>query len=210
MIKVYVVGGSDYYASPIKGAVLTDNIKKAQIVLFTGGEDVTPSIYNEKDCGVSFTNFNRDVQEKTIFSHIEQNQLVLGICRGAQFLCAMNGGKLVQDVTNHSLYQTHLITLDNDSTMEVTSTHHQMMYPYNLSSTDYTLVGKCNPGRSSYYIGSGIDSNIIVEKGEPEIVLFHKKNNPICLAIQGHPEMLSKKSEFVKWFNIMIKNLLNK
>ncbi len=70
MIKVYVVGGSDYYASPIKGAVLTDNIKKAQIVLFTGGEDVTPSIYNEKDCGISFTNFNRDVREKTIFSHM--------------------------------------------------------------------------------------------------------------------------------------------
>lgn len=209
MIKVFVVGGANYYASPIKGAVLTNNIEKAQIVLFTGGEDVTPSFYGEKDLGVSYTNINRDTIEKSIFSRIKKNQLVLGICRGAQFLCAINGGKLVQDITNHATGGTHSITLEDGTSMEVTSTHHQMMYPYNLPTKDYTLLGKCIPGRSTHYIGSGIDKETILKNGEPEIVLFHTSNNLICLAVQGHPEMLEKNSDFVKWLNSTIKELLN-
>ena len=209
MIKVFVVGGGIYYASPIKDVKLVNNLNDAQVVLFTGGEDISPELYNEKNEGYSYVSRRRDNLEREIFESIKPNQLVLGICRGSQFLCAMNGGKIVQDVTNHALEGTHQIVLDNSEGMEVTSTHHQMMYPFNLSKSCYTLLGSSIPTRSNHYYGGGINVENILKYGEPEIVLFHKKDCPKCLAIQGHPEMMLKTSKFVNWENNKLKELLN-
>ena len=106
-----------------------------------------------------------------------------------QFLCVMNGGKLVQNCKNHALWGTHGIT-DGVVTYEITSTHHQMQYPYNLSSSSYDLLYKSEPRLSSIYAGDLIKLEKILECGEPEVVLYHKKTLPTCLAIQGHPEMI--------------------
>ena len=106
-----------------------------------------------------------------------------------QFLCVMNGGKLVQNCKNHALWGTHGIT-DGVVTYEITSTHHQMQYPYNLSSSSYDLLYKSEPRLSSIYAGDLIKLEKILECGEPEVVLYHKKTLPMCLAIQGHPEMI--------------------
>ena len=48
-IKIYVVGNSTHYASWIDNHKLVDNIEDADIVLFTGGEDVDPKYYNEEN-----------------------------------------------------------------------------------------------------------------------------------------------------------------
>ena len=40
---------------------------------------------------------------------VSPNQLCVGVCRGSQFLCVMNGGLLVQDVGYHGVFGTHAI-----------------------------------------------------------------------------------------------------
>lgn len=206
--KVYVVGPQQHYASFITNCTLVDNIKEADIVIFTGGEDVDPSLYNETPYSNTYSNLERDLKEMKEFKKCTPKQLVVGICRGSQFLCVMNGGKLVQDVTNHSIYGTHLIT-NKTFSYSITSTHHQMQYPYNLPKEDYDVLFVSYQNTSSWYYGGGIDTKKIIMYGEPEIVVYHKKDLPTCLAIQGHPEMMRKEAPVVKLINTIIKNLSN-
>lgn len=106
-----------------------------------------------------------------------------------QFCCMVNGGLLVQDVHNHGLWGTHEITNGNEK-YQITSTHHQMQYPYNLNKKDYDVLFWADGLSEGYYEGDKINPELIIKNGEPEIVLYHKENKPKCLAIQGHPEMM--------------------
>lgn len=205
MKKIYVVGGANYYASKIIDSELVDKLEDADIVMFTGGEDVDPSLYGCKKHRSTYSNINRDMYEKEIFSQVSENQLVIGCCRGSQFLAVMNGGLLVQDCDNHAIGYTHRIS-DGNKVFDITSTHHQMQYPYNLDPKDYTILYKSYDNRCSYYAGDKINIDYLISCGEPEIVLYHKDGLPVCLAIQGHPEMMDIESPA----NIEINNIINK
>lgn len=208
MKKVYVVGEAKHYANFITGVKLVDDIEIADIVLFTGGEDVDPSLYGCEKHPTTFSNINRDLTEKEIFQKVRPDQLCLGVCRGSQFLCVMNGGKLIQNVCNHGIYGTHGIVNRDGIIYEITSTHHQMQYPFDLSYEDYDILYTSYDSRSYTYEGDGIDLHKIYMQGEPEIVLYHKENTPKCLAIQGHPEYMRKDAPVVKMLNTLINNLL--
>lgn len=208
MKKVYVVGEAKHYASFITNIKLVDDITKADIVIFTGGEDVDPSLYGEEKHYTTYSNLERDLYEKGEFERIKPNQLVIGICRGSQFLCVMNGGKLIQNVHGHALYHTHSIIGSDNIEYEITSTHHQMQYPYEMPYNDYDILYWSTYKQSDVYEGSGIDEDVMYEEVEPEIVLYHKENTPKCLAIQGHPEYMRKDAPIVKMLNTLINNLL--
>ena len=121
----------------------------------------------------------------------------------------MNGGKLVQNCENHALWGTHSIT-NGEIKVEITSTHHQMQYPYNLNSSDYDVLFKSSELRSySGYEGGNIDPDTIKENGEPEIVLYHKEGLPKCLAIQGHPEIMRPEAPVIEIINTLINETLN-
>jgi len=81
-MNLYVVGPAKHYANFISNVVLVDDIKKAQIVLFTGGEDVHPKIYGKLAVAEVYTNIARDFEEQAIFKSIRPDQLAVGICRG--------------------------------------------------------------------------------------------------------------------------------
>lgn len=206
-MKIYVVGGADNYVNFIENVQLTNKLEDAQLVVFTGGEDVTPSLYGCKKHRTTYSNLKRDQDEQTIFSKIDpKKQVCLGICRGSQFLCVMNGGKLVQNVCNHATGFTHGIS-DGKRIYQITSTHHQMQYPFNLEQEDYDLLFTSYGTESNFYEGDGIDPYILPDR-EPEIVLYHKENLPKCLAVQGHPEMIPD-SPVAKMINNLVKDLVN-
>lgn len=188
-MKVFVVGSATGYANFLEGRTLVDSVEEADVVLFTGGEDVDPSLYGCRKSDRTYSNIDRDLKEAEVFKTIKPNQLALGICRGSQFLCVMNGGLLVQHCTNHAIGVTHAICNDK-MTYEITSTHHQMQYPYNLDDKEYEVLYRSFGVCSDMYVGDKIDAKHIVNNGEPEIVLYHKDGLPRCLAVQGHPEMI--------------------
>jgi hypothetical protein len=94
--------------------------------------------------------------------------------------------------------------------MKVTSTHHQMMYPFNLPKEDYRLIGVSEKRRSRHYltankhIVSDLDKFIPYE---PEIVYYYKTKS---LAIQPHPELMEKDSDFVVFLNDLIEDIVAK
>lgn len=118
----------------------------------------------------------------------------------------MNGGKLIQDCSGHAIGYTHsIVGLDNFYIYEITSTHHQMQYPFCIPDNQWDCLYLSQEFRSRYYSGDGIIGRIPYE---PEIVLYHRDNKPKCLAIQGHPEYMQKDSPIVIRLNEIINKLL--
>lgn len=203
-MKIFVIGKAVHYASFIKGAKIVTDVEKADIVLFTGGEDVDPSFYGERKHHTTYSNIERDLEEKFSYETILQEfpgKLFIGICRGSQFLTVMNGGKLIQDISNHAIGDTHEIDTTKGKRYSITSTHHQMHYPFNLPKEEYKILAWSSPSRSNHYEGFGIDTKKIVV--EPEIVHYHKTN---CLCIQGHPEYMPNNNPIIKYLNKLIKH----
>lgn len=80
--RIYVVGKQTEYANFITNFVLVNDIKNADIIIFTGGEDVSPSLYGCRKHPTTYSNINRDTAEQQEFEKIRADQLVIGICRG--------------------------------------------------------------------------------------------------------------------------------
>lgn len=202
---MFVVGHAKSYSKWIENHELTDNLAEANIVLFTGGEDVDPSLYGCEKHPTTGSNLKRDLEEKAVFEKVRPDQLCVGICRGSQFLCVMNGGLLIQNVSKHAMFGTHQIINANKDyeRYDITSTHHQMQYPFNLRrGTDYTVL-YYSSRRSEFYEGDKVDYPLC----EPEIVLYHVKGKPKCLAIQGHPEIMRKEAPIIEVLNKMLNTL---
>lgn len=186
-MNVYVVGYGKNYPCWIKDYQLVDRLEDADIVYFTGGEDVAPVMYGCLEHPTTYSNINRDREEKAIFDKIRQDQIAIGTCRGNQFLTVMNGGILVQNCRHHALWGTHEITNGKDK-YQITSTHHQMSYPFYMDKNHYDILYWAE-NLSDIYEGDKIDPSLIDK--EPEITYFHVPGKPKCLGIQGHPEMMT-------------------
>jgi GMP synthase-like glutamine amidotransferase len=158
--------------------------KDIDLVLFTGGEDVDPQYYGEKIGKYTHINRSRDSKEVDTFYKFKNNSFLLGICRGSQLLTTLSGGKLIQHVEGHC--KDHSMVVRGNMRYNITSSHHQMLYPFDLNEKDYELVAYSEYFQSNTYL-NGDNEEIELPKNflEPEIV-YYKNSNALC--IQGHPE----------------------
>jgi GMP synthase-like glutamine amidotransferase len=162
------------------------NKAKIDLVVFTGGADVSPRYYGDEQGKFTTVNEKRDAIEENYYAYF-RGIPKLGICRGSQFLTVMNGGKLIQHVTGHT--QSHTIHLkvnewEDPNDHIITSTHHQMLYPFDCRR--YELLAWSKEFRSNTYLnGQNKEFKLPSQFLEPEIVYYPDSNS---LAIQGHPE----------------------
>lgn len=156
------------------------------LILFTGGDDINPNLYMEKIGSNTYCDSKRDAVEVDIFKKFKGRKM-LGICRGAQFLTVMAKGKLIQDVTGHQ--REHVICTSNGGEVNMTSSHHQMMYPFNINKNNYELIAYSKYFQSESYLnGDNKETELKDEFLEPEIISYPQIN---ALCIQGHPEWAS-------------------
>lgn len=181
MKKVLIVNGSQAYRNLFTsfGHSITNNIDDAELVVFTGGADIDPFLYDDKKHHRTGSDIHRDSDEMVIFARIKTGIPMVGICRGAQFLNVMSGGRMYQHVSNHTRDHS-IVDLETGETVEVSSTHHQMMMP----STDGLLVASSTLGGSrEWFDGQVARKDISQEDIE---VVYYKNTN--CLCFQPHPE----------------------
>lgn len=204
-MKIYVVGGDLGYANWLDGDI-TEVLAEADLVLFTGGEDVSPRLYNEPEGSHTYCNPQRDRRELLIFeSALRLSKPMLGICRGAQLLCVLSGGRLVQDQENR--YAMHDIYTSDGRVIPISSTHHQAQYPYDMEEQDYQVLA-WTEGLSRRHLDGNDQPISTVPFKEVEIAYYPKTR---CLAIQGHPEYL-RRTEFPETFeylDMLMDKLLN-
>lgn len=107
---------------------------RAKLVIFSGGEDISPAIYGEKN-RYSSIQPNRDAIEMAVLKHaLPLGKKILGVCRGHQLVNAGLGGKLVQDIqfelgmshnSNHELEYLNKESVVATYFERVNSMHHQ-------------------------------------------------------------------------------------
>ena len=169
-------------------------------LIIWGGGDISPTLYKHGVSPRTHTGAepsNRDVVEWALAERaVAMGIPIIGICRGAQMMCAMSGGSLIQDVDGHT--RDHdLKVIQTGEVMTTSSLHHQMMFPWNI---EHKMIATAYPMRSNHYLtrplGASEDLDLTDIPCEPEIVWFPQTK---ALAIQGHPEFCGIGSTFVQY-----------
>ena len=165
--------------------------EKLDLILFVGGEDVDPRTYGELPGKYTSVNLKRDDYEKRYLFYKDhcRNVPKLGICRGSQLLTVLSGGKLIQHVNNHGIGGTHPIVFRGafkGMSAEITSTHHQMMYPYDLNENDYEIIATTDKYLSTTYLNGNNTETVLHKKFEECEIVYYPDTLSLC--IQGHPE----------------------
>lgn len=184
-------------------------------VVFGGGTDINSKIYDEKPGNNNqYPDERRDKLELLIYDWAYRHGIpMIGVCRGAQLLTALNGGKLIQHVTGHAGGNHECITNDGEVIL-MNSCHHQMMFPW-TSRKEFKILAKTNTKLSMQYLGSGLNDffnerNIPIEFirtefVEPEVVWWPESK---AFCVQGHPEWMDTSSTMVQWINESLENLV--
>lgn len=163
-----------------------------------GGTDIHPSLYKAKAHkwnGAPSEPSARDLWEWQAMKYcLAHNIPMIGVCRGAQMLCAFAGGKLIQDVSGHG--SSHSMTTSTGEMMTTTSSHHQML---DLHGTNHELLAWTTTRKSRHYYGETNETPKHIDMltfQEPEVVYFPDIS---ALAIQGHPEWADESDRFVEY-----------
>ena len=202
--RIFVVGYGKGYANWMEGSII-DDMKKADLIVLTGGEDINPAIYKEQAHYTTSFNTERDSYEIMMYNKArDMNKKIIGICRGAQLVCALAGGKLIQDQGNP--FHLHKMHTYDGNELKITSLHHQAQYPWILPVDEFKILAWTNNICKFHLNGNNEEMNLPDGK-ECEIVLYPKID---CLGIQGHPEMMlwNQKEKFQKTIS-WLRNLLN-
>jgi gamma-glutamyl-gamma-aminobutyrate hydrolase PuuD len=205
--RVYVVGGGYEYIKLMfeLGYSGAKGLWDADLVLFTGGEDVDPQLYGEAALQTTYYNRPRDDRESKIYEDaLELGLGMIGICRGGQFLNVKNKGKMWQHVNGHATGRSHLLYRVDEKGMLIkpgilaTSTHHQMMRP-----ADEAVVLAVACEATNLVSHRETHEKTEAEASDIEVVYYPDTN---CLCFQPHPEMKSATEGLVKYFDECVEN----
>lgn len=175
--------------------------KDYKLVLFTGGEDVSPELYGERSYGMCGSNIRRDGFEMRILRMAIRHDIKMtGICRGSQFLNVMAGGRMMHHIDNHAGKDHLMETSKEDEIIIVNSLHHQMIVP----AEDGHIVGWSKDKLSNEYFGN-YDVLEDYNSQEVEAIILPKLN---ACGVQYHPEMMDEDSDGYKWYWHMVKDFL--
>lgn len=169
-----------------------EDLDLADLICFTGGADVTPSLYHSRRHPETMSSMVRDLKDKRIFDEAAHRAIpMVGICRGGQFLNVMNGGTLFQHVDGHATGHTHQMEdVRTGKRITVTSTHHQMMIP----GPGGVVIGTARQSTCREWMHP-LGEQVLRHEGyyEDVEVVWYPDQNILCY--QPHPEYPSGDAE---------------
>lgn len=172
---------------------IAEKVRACDGLLLPGGDDIDPSRYGavrHEKCGKS-SSLRDEAEWKLLDAFLPTGKPVLGICRGCQFLNVYLGGTLHQHIDGHSDFKTrargcHEAHIAPGSRLSalfppevwVNSLHHQAVDT----------------------LGNGL--TVSARAGDGTVEAIELTGHPFCLAVQWHPEHLSRsRSDQQKLFN---------
>lgn len=194
--RVLVLDGA-FYGSIVSmfaafGFERAADVISADLVCFTGGVDVDPRLYGQKALPVTQSpNKTRDDYETKIYHDcVKMGIPMVGICRGAQFLHVMNGGKLWQHVSGHTGADHIIYDIDDDVNVLSTSIHHQMLQKNEglevVAITPHVVSRVFMDDKTTIKLPSSGDVEEDLTEVEIEAGAYPKTK---CFFTQGHPEV---------------------
>lgn len=202
MPVVYIIDGNAQYRQMFEkmGWEITYDLNAADLVQFTGGADVSPFIYGEKNHPTTGNDPRRDLVEAGYYALcVRMGKKMAGICRGGQFLNVMNGGKMYQDVDGHAIVGTHeCVDLISGVKHNVTSTHHQMMIPSDEAAVIAVATEALRKERMED--GHEVDEGCDLHDFDFEVIVYGKTKS---LCFQPHPEFHGVDSTREYYFELL-------
>ena len=193
---VHVVGGdSSYSGLAARIGPVTMDYDEADILIFTGGADVSPSLYGEQALARTACNPERDREEVSLYERLshrkDKKRAYLGICRGGQLLNVLNGGTLWQHVHDHGR-DHHVVDITTGKVYKCSSTHHQMFrvplathaIPYKVLGVACNSEGKVFENTEKFFDSKAYD-RLDHDRRDIE-AMYYPNSNSLCF--QPHPE----------------------
>lgn len=203
-LKVFVE--ADTYETPLFGQMFgqaycrrADKPEEASLVVFGGGSDVDPVLYGERPHKTTHCSPLRDSRDMELYAQcLEEGIPMMGVCRGAQFLWVMNGGKLYQDVNNH--YGDHSMwDLHNKRLVGLVSSVHHQMCAGRMENAEVIACSRESTRRDM--------NDAEYEDGKKADIESFFIRDTCAFGVQGHPEY-SRYPEFTAWTLNMINDLI--
>lgn len=166
-------------------------------ILFTGGGDVEPTLYDPEDRGSEGIDSERDLLEIALVRRAaDEGVPIFGICRGQQIINVALDGGLLQDVGEHRQEAareeaTHLVQVEAGSRLaevigrqvEVNTFHHQVVDPER--------------------IGRGLKVTAFSSDGQRFIEGLESDDGKI-LTVQWHPEDMTDRDWARRLFSQLV------
>ena len=182
------------FVSEFAVTINPDYLTDEDILLVWGGEDISPELYGEpvnRYGDGSPLPSRRDQIEWDLMQRAKQIGIpIIGVCRGAQMMCALMGGSLWQDVDNHC--GNHMVYTVDGKQFETNSLHHQMLRLDNIPADQYEVIAWTEARSKVYHHGLNL---VRVKKPgdtDPEFVYFPTIRG---FAVQWHPEFVEYPNE---------------
>jgi gamma-glutamyl-gamma-aminobutyrate hydrolase PuuD len=172
-------------------------IEGADLVVFGGGSDVDPSLYDETKHPMTF--FSRERDDEDMEAYVRCRELgipMLGICRGAQFLHVMNGGKLYQDIDNHQGPHAAHALREQLRIDKISSVHHQAC----AFNKGMEVLMTSQQSKTRWKNADEKEEGL-----KPDIEAFFYRDTG-CFGVQGHPEYAGY-NRFTTWVLESVQNL---
>jgi gamma-glutamyl-gamma-aminobutyrate hydrolase PuuD len=168
-------------------------------VLFAGGEDVDPELYDERKKYDSVRiNRKRDEFELALLDRaLQARRPLLGICRGAQMINVKFGGALYQDL------KSDFVPLDTPGVEHKqpggrSQPSHSVTVTEPESKLAAVFTGSCRVNSLHHQaikrVGHGLKVTAYSEDGLPEAI-EGANPYPFLLAVQWHPEEMTDHAE---------------
>jgi gamma-glutamyl-gamma-aminobutyrate hydrolase PuuD len=179
-MKVYILTAMHNPATPYTrifteaGWEVVSSPEDADLIQFVGGADVSPHLYGAPRHPTTRSRPDRDRKEQAVYEQYVGRVPMAGICRGAQFLWVMNGGKLNQHITGHRSEHAMFNYKTGEPLPDASSTHHQSM--------------RCTPKdkRWANVLAVSEHNGVAGQTGQGVEVAVFKKTKSLCF--QPHAE----------------------
>lgn len=171
-----------------------DTIPKVDAICFMGGTDVDPAIYGEeRGPTTQAPDKKRDEFEVAVFEKFKDTDVYLfGICRGAQLLNVLNGGKMIQECGYRGGHVDVIVSDDLEDAMGLEPIlkkggrdFHNI--PHNVCHHQGMVSGP-DDDKKSVFGFTHDDGN-----GYLDYVIHYPKTR--SYGVQGHPEWGHKETE---------------
>lgn len=168
-------------------------------VLFAGGEDVAPALYDEDRRYTTVKSDRaRDDFELALLEAAQEERIpILGICRGMQMINVKFGGSLYQDLKFDPYSEGGIVVEHNQAGRRQEATHAvTLTEPESLLASAFQGCCRVNSmhHQAVRRVGRGLKVTAYSEDGLAEAV-ESAGDYPFLMAIQWHPEEMMDQPE---------------